>query len=164
MTNKQLKYICVSGLFAGLLALVTSLLRIPIPNTGGYVHLGDSILFLFATLLPNPYVALAAGIGSALADLFAGAALYLLPTFVLKALMAFLVAKIIQRSAELKRVLPALLLAEALMVLGYFFYELFIFGWAVAGVSAVYNLVQLVVNVIVGVLLIRGVGKLHLHL
>lgn len=164
MKNNQLKYLSIAGLFAAIIALITMVVRVPIPNTSGYVNFGDSVIFLFAYLLPNPYVALAAGIGSALTDMFAGAAIYILPTFVIKATMAFVASKMIYGQDSIKRILLALLLCESFMVIGYFLYELLIYGIAAASVSMLYNLVQYVVNVVAGMLLIQAAKKLRIHL
>ena len=164
MKDNQLKYLCIAGLFAAILTLITLVVRVPIPNTSGYVNFGDSVIYLFASLLPSPYIALAAGIGSALTDLFAGAAIYILPTFVIKALMAYTASKMIYGQEDFRRIFLALLLCEAFMVIGYFLYELLMYGVAAASVAMLYNLAQYIANVIAGMLLIQSAKKLRIHL
>ena len=63
------------------------LIKTPSPLKG-YVNLGDGIVLLSAWVLPLPYGIVAAGLGSALADLFSGYTVYAPATFVIKALMA----------------------------------------------------------------------------
>ncbi|MFQ7856746.1 MAG: hypothetical protein ACLRIS_18100 [Flavonifractor plautii] len=52
--SKKLRLLCLAALFAGAIAVTTAyLLHIPIP-TGGYIHLGDALIYLAACLLPAP--------------------------------------------------------------------------------------------------------------
>jgi len=61
------------------------MLHIPIP-TGGYIHLGDALIYLAACLLPVPYAAAAAAIGAGLADLLT-APMWVPATLVIKAIV-----------------------------------------------------------------------------
>lgn len=79
--------IVISSLFAALICVATMLIKIPSPLKG-YINLGDGIVLLAAWILPLPYGLVAAGLGSALADLFSGYAVYAPATFIIKALMA----------------------------------------------------------------------------
>ena len=79
--------IVISSLFAALICVATMLIKIPSPLKG-YINLGDGIVLLAAWVLPLPYGLVAAGLGSALADLFSGYTVYAPATFVIKALMA----------------------------------------------------------------------------
>ena len=84
--NQKLHYLVLSALFAAAIAVMTAyLLHIPIP-TGGYIHLGDALIYLAACLLPVPYAAAAAAIGAGLADLLT-APMWVLPTLVIKAIV-----------------------------------------------------------------------------
>ena len=81
--------LCLSAVFAAAITVTTAyLLHIPIP-TGGYIHVGDAVLYLAACLLPAPYAVAAAAIGAGLADLLT-APMWVLPTLVIKALVALL--------------------------------------------------------------------------
>ena len=52
-----------AALFAAAITVMTAyMLHIPIPGTGGYIHLGDTLIYLAACLLPVPYAAAAAAI------------------------------------------------------------------------------------------------------
>ena len=71
--SKKLRLLCLAALFAGAIAVTTAyLLHIPIP-TGGYIHLGDALIYLAACL----------------ADLLT-APLWVVPTLLIKALVALL--------------------------------------------------------------------------
>lgn len=60
-------------------------LHIPLP-TGGYIHLGDTLIYLCACLLPTPWAVAAGAIGGGLADLLT-APMWILPTVIVKALV-----------------------------------------------------------------------------
>ncbi|MEG2421824.1 MAG: TIGR04002 family protein [Oscillospiraceae bacterium] len=84
--QKQLRFLVLSALFGAAITVVTAyVLHIPIP-TGGYVHLGDALIYLAACLLPAPYAIFAAAIGAGLADLLT-APMWVLPTVIIKSLV-----------------------------------------------------------------------------
>ena len=75
-----------TALFAAAITIMTAyMLHIPIP-TGGYIHLGDALIYLAACLLPAPFAAAAAAIGAGLADLLT-APVWVLPTLMIKAVI-----------------------------------------------------------------------------
>lgn len=85
-SQNKLHLATVSALFAAAITMATAyLLHIPIP-TGGYIHLGDTLIYLAACLLPTPYAAAAAAVGAGLADLLT-APVWVLPTLLIKALL-----------------------------------------------------------------------------
>ena len=63
MSRKEnLHQLVTTALFAAAITVMTAyMLHIPIP-TGGYIHLGDTLIYLAACLLPFPYAAAAATI------------------------------------------------------------------------------------------------------
>lgn len=84
--NNKLRLLVLAAMFAAMTCVLTFFVKIP--TAGGYIHLGDSVIYLAASILPAPYAMLAAGIGGGLADLFGGYFHYILPTFIIKALIA----------------------------------------------------------------------------
>ena len=89
MEHERTHRLVIAALFAAAITVTTAyVLHIPIP-TGGYIHLGDALIYLAACLLPTPYAVGAAAIGAGLADLLT-APMWVVPTLVIKALVAFL--------------------------------------------------------------------------
>lgn len=73
----------LAALFAAAVAVTTAyILHIPL-LTGGYIHVGDALIYLAASLLPLPWAMAAGAVGGALADLLT-APMWALPTFVIK--------------------------------------------------------------------------------
>jgi len=81
------KQLAVSGLMAALVMVGTMLVQVPTP-TKGYIHIGDSMVYLCGIILGPFTGGLAAGVGSLLADVSTGYGIYAPATFVIKALDA----------------------------------------------------------------------------
>ena len=88
MKSKQLRLLTLTAVFAALSMLVTAyIMHIPTGFNNGYIHLGDTMIYIAAAMLPTPYAMAAAALGGALADILSGAAVWALPTAIIKALM-----------------------------------------------------------------------------
>lgn len=86
MKKQSLHHLVFAAIFAAAIAVTTAyVLHIPLP-TGGYVHVGDSLIYLAACLLPTPWAVAAGAIGAGLADLLT-APMWVLPTVIVKALI-----------------------------------------------------------------------------
>ena len=156
MKNTTYK-IVISSLFAALICVATMLIKIPSPLKG-YINLGDGIVLLAAWVLPLPYGLVAAGLGSALADLFSGYVVYAPATFAIKALMAVVAyscyALFVKKAkSTVSRVFSGIL-SEIVMILGYFLFEGILYGFVPSLVNIPANAVQAVAGIIIGVVLI----------
>lgn len=146
------------SLMAAICFVITRFLMVPALYTEGYVNLGDSAVLLCA-LVPGGLLGfLAAGIGSALADLASGFAIYIPATFIIKGIMVLILyySAIKQNTDEkikLHRLIIGCICAELFMVAGYFIYEYVLYG-AGAVASVVGNLIQGSVNCVLSVVLI----------
>ena len=96
-----------AALFAALTCVMTMIVKIPVPATGGYVNLGDCVVLLAGWVLGPMYGGAAAGLGSMLADLVSGYPLYAPGTFVIKACMAVCAWAVFRAAAGEKRGLAA---------------------------------------------------------
>ncbi len=143
--NKKINIqkITMVAVMAALIFVVTWLVKVPLPGAGGqaYFNLGDMLIYVSAYILGGPLTALAAAIGSGLADFAVGAYLYVVPTIIIKALMG-LVAGIIDNKKDVKRYLLACVVAGAIMTAGYTLYEYAIVGALYANISFYMNLIQ----------------------
>lgn len=87
-SDGSIKALTKMAMMAALVFVSIYLIKIPVPN--GYTHLGDCMIFLGVILLGKKRGALAGGVGAALSDLLAGYMHWVLPTLVIKFLMAFI--------------------------------------------------------------------------
>lgn len=86
MKKLNVQKLTLCGVMAALVFVMTYFPKIPVPVTGGYVHLGDGAIFL-SVLLLGPLGIPAAAVGSMLSDLIGGYMVYVLPTFLIKGLV-----------------------------------------------------------------------------
>lgn len=91
----KMRGLVMTALVMGLIMLATATFKIPSPFTQGYVHLGDTMVFLGVLVLGKKNGSIAAGIGSALADVMGGYTIYAPWTLIIKALMAWVMASCI---------------------------------------------------------------------
>ena len=152
--DNKLRRLTYAAVFAAIVCVMTMIVKVPTP-TKGYMNLGDVAVLLAGFMLGGVYGGAAAGVGSALADLFAGYMVYAPATFVIKWLTAAVAAI---RFGTTRRGTAAAILSglvgEAVMVLGYFVFEIFISGGAAAALTGVpMNLLQGAVGVILSTLL-----------
>ena len=121
--NSKIKRLVVAAIIAALTCVATMIIKIPSPLKG-YLNLGDCVVLLAGWVLSPAYAFISAGLGSALADLFLGYAAYAPATFIIKGLMAlvaFYGFKLLNKKiGGLPSRIISGLVAEILMVLGYF--------------------------------------------
>ena len=156
------KRIVTTSLLAALVCVATMIIKIPSPLKG-YLNLGDCIVLLAGWNLSPLYGFLAAGIGSALADIFSGYIVYAPATFVIKGLMAIIAYfgfhLLHKRLGNfISRILSGIL-SEIIMILGYFLFEGFLYGFVSSLVNIPANAVQGVAGLIIGTILIKVFEK-----
>lgn len=147
---KGTKRIVYTALSTAMVAALTMFPQIPVGK--GYIHLGDSMIILSAFIL-GLYAVPAAAIGSALADIVTGYAIYSPATFIIKGAMAFVAYLIIRKKESFLSLLLGALLCEAIMAGGYFLCDLLLFGFSVALTSLPFSLVQAGSGIAIGVTL-----------
>ena len=148
MRNISVKKLTLAGVMAALVFVMTYIPKVPVPVTGGYVHLGDGAIFL-SVLLLGPLGIPAAAVGSCLSDVLGGYLVYALPTMLIKAAVAFIAFKGWKEGSWLRAVV-AFILAEAAMVIGYFAFESVMYGAAAAWAAVGANCIQGIAGVVLG--------------
>lgn len=148
----------MAALFAAFACVATMAVRIPTPGTGGYIHPGDAVVILAGVILGPVWGFLAAGIGSAMADLLGGYFLYVPITFVIKGVVAFVAGMIYQKMGKAwrSRYLAVALGGVGDLVLvagGYFLCESVMYGVAAAAASVPANLIQGIGGLVLGMVL-----------
>ena len=159
MKQKSLtKKLVTCALFTALTMISTLLIRIPLPL--GYVHLGDGLVFLSVFVLGPIWGVVAAGLGSALADVI-GYIAYTPATLVIKSLMAvcaWLIYKALTKTFK-KEIFAEIIggvVGSLVMAFGYFLFEAFLYASAgVAIVNVPWNILQGAVGIAVAVAIMR---------
>ncbi|MGL4484964.1 MAG: ECF transporter S component [Anaerovoracaceae bacterium] len=177
-TNK----LALSGILAAAIIIATMFVKIPIPFTQGYVHLGDAIIFISFFALGWKYAAAVAAIGSAMGDILGGFAAWAPWTLVIKGFMVLVVGIIIsiyKRGKSRENHKPAkeninleieksnividtiaMFVGGIVMTTGYFFAEGIMYGnWAAALLGIPWNIGQFVVGIIIALISIKAIEK-----
>jgi len=154
--------IVMASLLAALCCVATMIIKIPSPLKG-YLNLGDCVVLLSGWLLGPAYGFAAAGIGSALADIFSGYIVYAPATFVIKGIMAviaYFCFKVMHGKLgnTSSRIIGGVL-SEIEMVLGYFVFEGFMYGFVPSVVNIPANVLQGAIGLIIGIILVKIFDK-----
>ena len=108
--------------------------HIPVGVNGGYVHFGDSVIYLAAALLPTPYAFVVGALGGGIADLLT-APMWMLPTIIIKMLIVLPFSSK-GRSLLSKRNMAAPIISFFISATGYYIAEMILFGTKTAIISA----------------------------
>ena len=165
--HSKTKRIVITALMAAMVCVATMIIKIPSPMKG-YLNIGDCIVLLCGWLLSPGYGFVAAGLGSALADMFSGYITYAPATFLIKgsmALIAFACFKLMnKRLGRLPSQIIGAVLAEIVMVFGYFVFEGFMYGFVPSAVNIPANAVQGAAVLILGIILVKVFERLKITL
>ena len=74
-TAEKTNKLVMTALMMCMIIVLTMFVKVPIPLTQGYVHLGDAMIFISVMLLGWKYGAAATAVGSGMADIFCGVAM-----------------------------------------------------------------------------------------
>lgn len=115
----SLRTMVLTAVFTALTCCLTMFPQIPIPAANGYLHFGDSVIYLGAAFLPAPYALIAGALGGALADIFSGYAIWAIPTAIIKALISLPISSKETKIASGKNI-AMLFLSGIISISGYF--------------------------------------------
>ena len=148
-TNKQLLNAVIAALFAAIIAVVTANIM-HIPTGNGYIHLGDSFIFLAASMLPLPYAIVASAVGAGIADALT-APIWVPATVIIKALVVLPFTSKKDKIIN-KRNLLALIPALIVTCVGYYLADRILFGAWGAFAAVIPNIIQVAANAVIYVL------------
>ena len=166
MSSSNTRKMVLAALFTALTTVATMVIRVPSLGPSGYANIGDTMVLLSAWILGGWYGFMAAGLGSALADLFAGYVIYAPGTFVIKFLMAFAAFYLFRTLSGKGKVnfhlscIVSAAAAEIIMVLGYFGYEAVFLGYGLGAAPAIIsNVFQGLTNIVLGTVILFALKK-----
>lgn len=155
------RYMTMTGIMASLIAVMTAYVcHIPAGANGGYIHFGDSLIYLAAVLLPRPYAFAAAAIGGGVADLLT-APMWTGATIIIKMLITLPFTNKAKKIVTPRNVF-ATVIAYLISGTGYFLAEYILFGtWAAYLVSMTGSLIQSGGSAVFFVLFGVALDKIH---
>ncbi len=166
--------IALAAVLAAVTVLSTYFVKIPIPITRGYVHLGDVAIY-FAAFTFGPITALVAGgVGTAIADLISGYSQYAPISLVVHGLQGLAVGLIAVAlvGGEMQgasQIIPRWILAIVLAFLagsvilcgGYLIAEIFMYGFGAAIVEVLPNVGQSIAGMVGAIPLTLAVRRAY---
>ena len=165
----QAAKIVMTALMIAVITISIMFIKIPIPGTQGYVHLGDAMIFLSVLVLGWKYGAAAAAIGGARGDILGGMAMWAPWTFLIKGLMALIMGLFIAKTMKKKQItiagvpvleLIGMILAGILMVIGYYAAEAMMVGnWVSPVISIPWNVGQFITGIVISGILAAALYK-----
>lgn len=139
-------------MFAAMIFGLT-MLHVPI-GAGGYIHVGDAVIYVTAMLMGGPWAFFSAAIGAACADIVSGFAVYAVPSAIIKILIAVPFVLISKKQSKLLSVRSAIftIISGVITVLGYFAADLILYReGAIADLPA--NIIQAAGSAVVFIVL-----------
>lgn len=166
MKNSKIFKVCLTGLMAALIAVFTAFVKIPTGINNGYIHFGDSLIYL-AGCIVGPFGMISAAVGGALADIMAGAAIWALPTAIIKTFncLPFVLATryYIKKKGSFKIVntyTATMTIVSALVtIFGYLLAESILYSFPTALTSVPFSIVQAVGSAVVFLLIGKALEK-----
>lgn len=126
-SHQKMIYLTTTGLFAALICITTAyIFHIPVGTNGGYVHVGDALIYLAAAILPAPYAMAAAALGGAIADLMT-APVWAVATLIIKMLLAIPFTSKKDKIINAQNVI-SIFIASVITIVGYYLAEVILFG------------------------------------
>lgn len=119
--NMDTKEIVLMGLMIALIWIAGSIIKIP--SLGGFVHIGDCMVFLSVIVLGKKKGAVTSAIGMFLVDVLGGYYLWAPFTLVIKGVMAYIAGSIIEKlngQRDSIKYLSGFLISGIFMVAAYF--------------------------------------------
>jgi uncharacterized membrane protein len=157
--QKLVRTIAYIGIGSAIVCAGTMIIQIPIPQTRGYINLGDALVLTIAMLFGSKIGGLAGGLGSALADILLGYAHWAPFTFAIKGIEGLIAGSLAYKAQNtIVRVL-SLILAGLEMVAGYFITETFMYGVGPAVVELSGNCFQAGGGVLISMLLFLAIKR-----
>lgn len=155
-SSKHIFYIVISALFAAIIAVMTAYVKFNTGINNGYLHFGDSMIYLASCVLPLPYAMVAAAIGGGVADLLAGAAMWAPFTAVIKALnvVPFALVYTLKGTKSPNRILNKAtsvmpVISGLITIFGYLLAEGLLYTFPTAWTSVPFSIIQAVGSAVI---------------
>lgn len=166
MASSETQRIAYAAVGAALVAVATMFVQLPMPAGQGYANVGDAAIFVLAALF-GPVVGLAAGgIGSALADVLTGYAVWAPFTLVIKGLEGWIAGRLAYGAFRSRGLSPQVFagfgVAALWMMAGYFVAGGILSGsFAAAAAGIPLNLFQAFAGIAAGSMLLYALRPLR---
>ncbi|MGL4109248.1 ECF transporter S component [Clostridium sp. LP20] len=157
----------LTSLMTALVFLAGSIIKVP--SVGGFVHIGDCMVFLSVIVLGKKKGTVASAVGMVLVDAMGGYYMWAPFTFIIKGTMAYIAGTLIERFNGLegtdhfkKEYILAFIISGIFMILGYFLAGTVIAGFltekigllqgfAYAAKDIIGNIIQVTTGIVIAI-------------
>lgn len=174
--NNDVLKIVLTAFMITLTFIAGSVIKIPIIN--GFIQVGDCMVLIGAVLLGKKRGALSGAIGMCFVDIAAGYLIWAPFTFIIKGLIAYLVAIILEKAKNInyKIYIIAFIVGGLINIFGYFISNVVIIGLIIGDTqgilqSIIYALanvlgdtIQSILGIIITLILLPSINKAKLKL
>lgn len=160
--QKRTQALVYIAMMTALVTAVTSIIKIPLPQ--GYLNFGDIVVMMSAFVMPFRGALIAAGLGSALADLFGGFGVYAVFTLFIKMAEVVVIYKLIHLLDGKKRIIPFALAGLTMMFLYGLVDGLLVGNIAYVPISMLHNLPQAAISALAVTIMYPNIKNLMKHL
>ncbi len=141
------KNLVATAMFAAIITVFTVCIQMKIGSNSGYIHFGDSMIYLASCILPLPYACCAASIGGAMADLLSGAGIWVIPTAIIKSMNVIPFAIAVKYLKNNTKIITPVTIAMSVVsglitISGYFVAECLIYSFEAASATVLLGLTQ----------------------
>lgn len=150
MQDQGLRKITRLALVASVVLVATMFLKVPTPT--GYVHLGDGVIYGAALAFGPTFAAISGAIGSSLADILGGYAMWWPWTLVIKGVAGWVIGKVGYNQGRAKQLL-AMVLGAAWTIAGYALGTSIMYSPSAAIAESLGNVVQTGSGIVIGLFL-----------
>ena len=169
-TKNNIKNICFTGLMAAMITVCTAFIKIPTGINAGYLHFGDSMIYISGCFL-GPWAFIASALGGAMADILAGSPQWAAATAIIKALNAlpFVIVSSVYRKKHgririvNKYTLLVTVLSGLITVFGYLLAESIMYSFPSALTSVPFSIIQAVGSAIIFAVLGKIIDKIDIN-
>ena len=158
-----------TAMFASMIFVATSLIRVPVMPGAGLIHTGTVILFVVAVCFGPVKGALSGSIGMALFNLTTEWAVWAPYTFIIRLVMGYIIGRIAHMNGysgrNMKVNVIALLVSAIWFIPTTYIAQIMIQGvdWRVPIAAIPGNIAQLVLALVIGLPMIPKVNKVNRH-
>lgn len=161
VSHQKMIHITTTALFAALICITTAyIFHIPIGLNGGYIHIGDALVYLAAAILPAPYAMAAAALGGAIADIMT-APVWAFATLIIKMLITVPFTSRKDKILNIQNII-AIFAASVISIVGYYLAEVILFGsWVAVIPSITGSIIQAIGSGVLFVICGHALDKMH---
>ncbi len=161
----NIRKLTLVSILTAMTALLTLVYHVPVLSTSGYVHFGDSIIYLAAFMVGPGGAAVVGALGGVIADLLVSP-VYAIPTLIIKAAMGGAAGAVYAKMNKGKAAAAVSFLAGGIILTaGYYVTDSLLYGSFVSATATIpFNIAQFVASIPIPCIIITVLKRRNVNL